>query len=158
MYNVEYINPFIAATVKALEVMAGIQPKRGKLFVKTDRAASGDISGVIGLAGEAVGSVAVTFPEALARRVYAAMVGEEADGLHEGVRDAVGEIANMIAGGAKAALTKEGYQFRIAIPTIVVGKNHEIEHKGQGPCLVVPFEVDGDTFWVEVSFLPRGGR
>ncbi len=154
MYSVEYINPFIAATVQALEVMAGMKPERGKPFVKTDHVAAGDISGVIGLAGEAVGSVAVTFPENLALKVYEAMVGEEARGLNDDVRDAVGEIANMIAGGAKAALTKEGYQFRIAIPTIVVGKNHTIEHKGQGPCLVVPFEMDGETFWVEVSFLP----
>ncbi len=66
--------------------------------------------------------------------------------------DAVGEIANMIAGGAKATLSQHGHSFKIAIPSIVVGKNHTIEHKGTGPCLVVPFELDSEIFWIEVSF------
>ena len=88
----------------------------------------------------------------MAKRIYAGMVGQEATELDEDVRDAVGEIANMIAGGAKATLSKDGYNFRIAIPSIVVGAGHTIEHKGKGPCLVVPFDLDGETFWLEVSF------
>ncbi len=150
--NVEFINPFIAATLQALEVMAAVRPRRGKPFVKDGKVAKGDISGVIGLGGEATGSVAVSFPAEMAKRIYAGLVGQEATELDEDVRDAVGEIANMIAGGAKATLSKDGYNFRIAIPSIVVGQGHIIEHKGKGPCLVVPFELDGDTFWLEVSF------
>jgi chemotaxis protein CheX len=152
MINVEYINPFIAATLQALEVMASVLPTRGNPFVKGDAVAKGDISGVIGLAGEATGSVAVTFPARLAQRIYAQMVGEEHSTLSEEVRDAVGEVVNMIAGGAKALLSQQGYSFRIAIPSIVVGEGHTIEHKGVGPCLVVPFELEGETFWLEVSF------
>ena len=152
MFNVEYINPFIAATLQALEVMAQVRPKRGRPFLKTDHVSKGDISGVIGLAGEAVGSVAITFSESLAKKIYSRMVGEEAGSLDENVRDAVGEIANMIAGGAKATLSQHGHSFKIAIPSIVVGKNHTIEHKGTGPCLVVPFELDSEIFWIEVSF------
>lgn len=152
MISVEYINPFITATLQALEVMAAVRPARGHPFVKTDHVAKGDISSVIGLAGEATGSVAVTFPERLARKIYENMVGEEAAELDEGVRDAIGEVANMVAGGAKAALAQQGFAFRIAIPSIIVGKGHTIEHKGDGPCLVVPFALDGETFWLEVSF------
>ncbi len=152
MLNVEFINPFIAATLQALEVMASTRPQRGTPFVKTGQVAKGDISGVIGLAGEATGSVAVTLPAAIAFRIYEGMVGERVTALTEDVRDAVGELANMIAGGAKAALSKDGYRFRIAIPSIVVGKDHTIEHRTKGPCLVVPFLLDGETFWLEVSF------
>lgn len=154
MYNVDFINPFIASTLQALEVMASIRPERGTPFVKTERAAKGDISGVIGLAGEASGSVSVTFSSRLARKVYAHMVGEKAPGLTREVQDAIGEIANMVAGGAKAALAQQGFSFRIAIPSIVLGRGHTIEHRGQGPCLVVPFTLDGETFWLEVSFGP----
>ena len=150
--SVEFINPFIAATLQALEVMAAVRPRRGKPFVKNGRTAEGDISGVIGLGGEASGSVAITFTADLAKRIYSGMVGQEATELDEDVRDAVGEIANMIAGGAKATLSQEGYNFRIAIPSIVVGEKHTIEHKGKGPCLVVPFDLEGETFWLEVSF------
>lgn len=158
MLNVQFINPFIAATLQALEVMAATRPQRGTPFVKAGQVAKGDISGVIGLAGEATGSVAVTFPAGIAYRLYEGMVGEKVNALTEEVRDAVGEIANMIAGGAKAALAKDGYRFRIAIPSIVVGKDHTIEHRSKGPCLVVPFTLEGETFWLEVSFTaePQG--
>jgi chemotaxis protein CheX len=151
MINVNYINPFISATLQALEMMAAVRPDRGSPFVKSDSVAKGDISGVIGLAGETTGSVAVTFSEQLARRIYANLVGEEATDLSEEVRDSIGELANMIAGGAKAALSEKGFGFKIAIPSIVVGKDHVIEHKGPGPCLVVPFTREGETFWLEVS-------
>ncbi len=154
MYNVDFINPFIAATLQALEVMAMIRPERGTPFVKTDRVAKGDISGIIGLAGEASGSVSVTFPSKLARKIYASMVGEKAPGLTREVQDAIGEVANMVAGGAKAVLAQKGFSFRIAIPSIVVGRGHTIDHKGRGPCLVVPFTLDEETFWLEVSFGP----
>ena len=149
--NVEYINPFISATLQALEVMAAAAPQRGNPFVKRDQVAKGDISGVIGLAGEATGSVAVTFPASLAQRIYSQMVGEEIPTLSEEVQDAVGEVVNMIAGGAKALLAQHGYSFKIAIPSIVIGQGHTIEHKGSGPCLVVPFFLEGETFWLEVS-------
>lgn len=157
MMNVDFINPFIGSTLKALEVMASVRPERGKPFVKGDHAAKGDISGVIGLAGEATGSVAVTFPGSLARKIYRRMVGEEAGGLTDEVRDSVGELVNMIAGGAKAALAQQGFAFRIAIPSIVVGPGHTIEHKGKGPCLAVPFTIEGETFWLEVSFVLGNG-
>lgn len=152
MFNVEYINPFISATLQALEVMALLHATRGAPFAKAGTAVNGDISGVIGLAGQATGSIAITFPAPLAARIYSQMVGEEVSEITEGVKDAVGEIANMIAGGAKAVLAQKGFTFRIAIPTIVVGKNHTVDHKGAGPCLVVPFHLDEHTFWLEVSF------
>ncbi|MBI5017353.1 MAG: chemotaxis protein CheX [Deltaproteobacteria bacterium] len=154
MLNVEYINCFITATLQTLEVMAAVRPTRGAPFVKADEVAKGDISGVIGLAGDATGSVAVTFPESLAIEIYSNMVGEAASSLDEGVKDAIGEVANMIAGGAKAGLSQNGFSFRIAIPTVVVGKNHSIEHKGGFPCLCVPFHMREETFWLEVSFGP----
>lgn len=156
MINVEYVNPFIAATLQTLEVMAGLRPSRGNPFAKVTFVASGDISGVIGLTtDDTVGSVAVTFSEGLARRLYANMVGEEAATLTAEVKDAVGEVANMIAGGAKAVLAQSGHSFRIAIPEIVVGKNHLIRHKGGMPCLVVPFQLGDETFWLEVTLKNR---
>ncbi|NTU60587.1 MAG: chemotaxis protein CheX, partial [Deltaproteobacteria bacterium] len=59
------------------------------------------------------------------------------------------------AGGAKAVLSQAGHSFRIAIPSIVVGKDHTIDHKGGLPCLVVPFQLEAETFWLEVSFKDR---
>lgn len=152
MINVEYINCFIASTLQTLEVMAAVRPTRGAPFVKADAVAKGEITGVIGLAGEAVGSVAVSFPASLALQIYSNMVGDTADSVNESVRDAIGEVVNMIAGGAKATLAQKGFSFRIAIPRVVTGKNQSIDHKGDVPFLCVPFQIEDNTFWLEVSF------
>jgi len=154
MMNVDYINPFIAATIEAISVMTFITPERGNPFLKKDATAQGDISGIIGFAGEAKGSIALTFPESLALKLYSQMVGETARSMDDMVRDSIGELANMVAGGAKAALAQKGFHFKIAIPSIVVGKNHSIQHGAAAPFLVVPFSAESETFWLEVSFTP----
>jgi len=152
MISVDYINPFVSATLETLQVMAFSRPARGDPFVKTDCATQGDVSGVIQFAGDAIGSVAVTFSSVLAAKIYSRMVGETVPELTDEVRDAVGEIANMVAGGAKAALSEKGYSFQLTVPSVVVGKNHSIAHRGKGPYLVVPFHLEGETFWLELSF------
>lgn len=152
MINVEYINSFIAATLQTLEVMAAVRPTRGAPFAKADSVAKGEITGVIGLAGEAVGSVAVSFPPTLAIEIYSNMVGDTVDAVDDGVRDAIGEVVNMIAGGAKASLAQKGFSFRISIPQVVTGAARSIDHKGDTPFLCVPFHLGKETFWLEVSF------
>jgi len=54
----------------------------------------------------------------------------------------VGEITNMVTGGAKRILSDQGYKFDLAIPSVVAGKNHIIRHKAKGPIVFVPFDTD----------------
>lgn len=62
--DVKYINPFLAGTLEVLNKMARIDAVPGKPHVKTDDAASGDVSGIIGITGDALGSLALSFSEA----------------------------------------------------------------------------------------------
>lgn len=149
--KVEYINPFITATVNALETMAFIKPERKDPYMKEDGKATGDISGLIGLAGQTTGSVAISFPREMALKVVSNMVGEEMKEFNNEVRDGVGEIANMIAGGAKGELSEKGYHFKLSIPTVVIGSSHNISHRTDVPCIVVPFRMEDDTFTIEIS-------
>lgn len=157
--DVRFINPFISATANALKTMAGLEVTRGSPFVKGSFQALADVSGIIGLAGEAKGAVVVSFPFDLAKRIYEAMTGESVPNGHPGIADAVGEMANMIAGGAKGALTEQGMNFRISVPSVVLGKEHTISHKSDAPCLIIPFQLGTDTFWLQVSIklVPAGG-
>ena len=149
--NVEYINPFIKATINALSTMAFITPVRGDPYLKNNNDEICDISGTIGVAGEATGSVTINFPENLAVHIVSNMIGEALKGITHEVKDAVGEIANMIAGGAKGELSEQGYGFKIALPVVCVGKNHYTNYPKDVPCIVIPFEVDGGKFTVDVA-------
>jgi len=154
--DVNIVNPFVSATADVMETMAGITTTRKSLFLKKDRRMFGDVSGVIGLSGEAVGSAVISFPESLAKKIVGKMLSEEPDKIPvEDVRDGVGECINMIAGGAKAALSNTKYHFRLSIPTVVEGHGHEISHRKSTPCIVVVFDAKGDEFALQISLAPN---
>ena len=154
--NVDIMKPFIASTIDIFSTMAQIKVEQKELFLKKDYKMFGDLSGVIGLSGEAVGSAVISFSEELARKFVAKMLQDEPDNLSmDDVRDGVGEFINMIAGGAKAALTATPYHFRISIPTVVQGHGHEISHRRDTPCIAVVFSANGDEFAVQLSLAPK---
>ena len=149
--NVELINPFLAATMNVLETMAFTKPRPGKPSIKDEATAKGDVTGLCGLAGDQIsGSFSISFTEPAILAIVSGMFGKEMTELNHEIRDAVGEITNMISGGARNVLSAKGYKFNMAIPTIIVGQGHEISHKSKGPIIVIPFEIDAGAFYVEV--------
>ena len=59
---------------------------------------------MIGLSGKAKGTVVLSLDREVAIQVAAALLQEQPAGLNADVADAMGEMANMIAGQAKAQL------------------------------------------------------
>jgi len=150
--NVEYVNPFLEATVNVLEMMAFVKPVSGKPFLKKDKTAIGDVSGVIGLTGETKGVVTISLSEAAACKIVSSMLGEEIPHMNDDVSDAVGELTNMISGDARRKLAEKGHNFEAGLPSIIKGKGHEIETMTSGPTVVIPFNIDSAQFVVETSF------
>lgn len=147
----EYVNPFITSTSEVFKTMVGIEPERGNLYIKSDEKFPYDISGVIGLAGQASGFVVISMTEKLALKVVENFLGEKKTSLDDDVMDAIGEILNMIAGGAKQVFSKTGISFKISIPNVVVGKNHVVGKQKNVQCIGMTFSVGEDTFVIEVA-------
>ena len=102
--KVEYINPFIKATITVCQTMLSVTPVRGELAPKTSNHPTHDISAVIGMSGSAVGAVVISYPKLTALKVVSKFLGQETKIIDNDVCDAVGEIANIIAGNAKKDL------------------------------------------------------
>ena len=151
--NVEFINPFIAALLNVLKTMAQTELKPGKPKKKTDEIARGDVSGLIGMVGPQVkGSLSITFDENLALTIMERMLGERPESIDAEVTDMVGEITNMICGGAKNELGEKGYDFGMATPIVVSGKGHTITHQVDGPKMIMPFSSDAGEAFLEICF------
>ncbi|HNS55491.1 MAG TPA: chemotaxis protein CheX [Smithellaceae bacterium] len=148
--NVQFINPFLEGTVSVLKTMAFVEPRSGKPYLKVDNLAKGDISGIIGLTGSAAGSLALSFSEGAILKIVSNMLGEDLKSINGDVKDAVGELTNMVSGVARKNLEAQGFYIQAAIPTIVSGKNHSIAHVKGGPSLIIPFEIDEGVFVVDV--------
>ena len=94
--DVRFINPFLEGTVTVIKTMAFLEPVAGKPYLKKDNLAKGDISGIIGLTGKVRGSLALSFSEPCILKIVSNMLGEEMTGITGDIKDAVGEITNMI--------------------------------------------------------------
>lgn len=113
----------------------------------------GDVSGLIGMVSDqAKGSLSITFEGALALSTMKKMVGEAPDEVNEEIIDLVGEITNMVTGGAKRMLSEKGIEFDMATPIVVSGPNHSIHHKAKGPIVIIPLKNELGRAYIEFSF------
>ncbi|HAD47725.1 MAG TPA: chemotaxis protein CheX, partial [Idiomarina sp.] len=64
----------------------------------------------------------------------------------------VGEITNMVTGGAKKTLGEKGYEFDMATPIVVSGKDHTISHRSEGPRIIMPFSHIAGKAYIEICF------
>lgn len=152
MVDVNFMNPFLAATLNVLKVQASIDAVPSKPYLKSEGATmSGDVSGVIGVISDSFhGSVVISFPEQTFLNVMSSMLGEELTVLSKDILDGAGEITNMIFGQAKITLNDRGYGIKMALPTVISGKGHTLSAQTKGPTMVVPFTSSAGNFFVEI--------
>ncbi|WP_289028869.1 chemotaxis protein CheX [uncultured Paraglaciecola sp.] len=151
--NAEFINPFVAALLNVLKTMAQVDLVPGKPRKKTDEKAGGDVSGLIGMVGDNIqGSLSISFEESLVLEIMEKMLGEKPESIDSDVKDMVGEITNMICGGAKSDLDQKGFDFGMATPIVVSGKNHSVHHQVDGKKMVMPFSHPSGKLYLEMCF------
>lgn len=148
--DIRYINPFLHGSIEVLKKMTAISIVPGKPYAKKHDIAPGDVSGIIGITGDAVGSLAISFSQTCICSIVTSMLGEFYSEVTKEVVDAVGEFTNMVSGAARSRLEKEGMILYSAIPTVVFGKDHTVKHILNTPSIVIPFMTPHGNFFVDV--------
>lgn len=113
-----------------------------------------DVSATIGMSGSAFSSiVALAFPRAVAEAVFRSMMmmgdGDQVE-MSE-LKDAVGELANMVAGGAKATLQNEGMDCSLGLPTVISGDSHQLQSPADAAVCLVPVSTDKGRFYIRIA-------
>ena len=145
-----YLSVFVDAATSVFDTMLGaaITPREAKFgdASPTDH----DISGMIGLSGDAKGMVALSLSREVALSAAEALLGTRPTDLDAGVADTVGELTNMVAGLAKGNLPGT---LNMSLPSVVTGTNQRIEF----PSEVKPVRITFDSPWgpavVEFGFV-----
>lgn len=147
--DVRYINPFIKSVSNVFQTMLSIDITFGKPTAKQNSTPRPDVSAIIGFSGDASGSVVLGFEKSTALKVASAFAGTELGIDDPDFADALGELANMVAGGAKANF--EGFNITISLPSVIVGEAHEVIKSKAHPSLVIPCHLSLGDFIVEVA-------
>lgn len=138
-----FLSVFTETAFSVFQITASTQLHQKEVFIRTDQQPSGDVSAIIVFDAEKVaGSVAISFPESSFLKVVSRILGEEFTSLGQGIESAAGELCNQIYGSAKRLLAEKGYKLPLALPTVVRGANHSVEHYVRGECLTVRFETE----------------
>jgi chemotaxis protein CheX len=148
-----FLNAFVDGVVKTLSVMAATDVKPQAPKIETQFQAKGEVAGMVGMvAGNMKGTLTISYTKEAIFQILENMLGEKYHELTNEVTDAVGELTNQIYGSAKTTLNQLGYQFEMAIPTVIQGQ-FQISKFHNGTTLVIPFRVMGtdSTFFVEVT-------
>ena len=154
--NVDFINPFLESLLNVLSTMAQTDASHATPSIKNNSIAKGDVTGIIGMVGnKVIGSLSITFTKEAAIDITNKMLGEKLTEVDDTVTDLVGEITNMVTGGAKRILADAGHDFDMATPTVIAGKDHEIHHQCEGRIIQIPFKSEKGAFFVEISFEER---
>ncbi len=148
----EHINPFLRSVVNTFSTMLSCEARRGEITLAKSNTQSYPISGVIGLSGKAAGTVVINLSQEVALKAASAMLMTELTSLDDDVIDAVGELANMVAGQAKAEL--EEYELSVSLPNVITGGGHEIRFPSDAQPITVPFDTDFGPLLLVVGLMP----
>ncbi len=150
------VHDFVDSTIEVLSTMAGMQVEFKEMHKIDGRTASlditscMDITGLLGFSGGRKGSILLTFNQKIALKAIGGMLGMELTQVDADVTDGVGELVNMIAGGAKTKLQKKGIDFELSIPNTVIGSNHQITAPQSITRTKLDFHTQYGGFFIEV--------
>lgn len=155
--EVKFINPFVAAVQSVFKTMLGLEVTMGKPVLKDSKTTSSEVSGIMGLVGDRKGTVTVGLSNKGAIFVLQTLLGDTAESVTPEVIDAVGELTNIVSGQARKEFEKAGLNLKASIPTVVVGRNVEINFITQVPTVSLPFSFStgngsSESIYLDFSF------
>ncbi len=108
-----------------------------------------DVTCIIGMSGDLVGSVMLNFPMASACEFTARYTSPKGVPASEDVCDAIGEVVDLITGAATAEF--EGRNVSFSCPSIVIGDNHKIQLPSDCLCISIYCQSECGSFMIDVS-------
>jgi chemotaxis protein CheX len=108
------------------------------------------VSAMVGFVGTYNGLVCLHAPLRQALAVTAGMLEVAVREFNDDVRDALGEVANMIAGAFKQHLSRGGGDIRLSTPSVITGKDYMVAARNPEETITLHFAMDEDWFVVSV--------
>lgn len=122
--DIVMIHALLESLLTVFSTMMSVDVAPGVPLPKTDNAAKGDVSGLLGMkAAGACGSVALSLPLSAIREISRSLFGSEIESADKEAADLAGELTNMLVGGGRQAHpVRARAGFRYANTAVAVGQ------------------------------------
>jgi chemotaxis protein CheX len=114
------------------------------------------VSSIIAFAGQVSGFLCIHMEPEVACRIAEGLLDTKFDHVEDEVRDAVGELANMVAGKLKSHLSQRRECFRISIPTVIEGTDYSTYAPAQAQNLFFGVAAGKYRFSIQLALEPKG--
>jgi len=131
------------AVREVFEMMLGCPVNRVEPTPEPD----GDITAMVGLAGGLSGVVSVRCDLETANLLASKMLGINTKEAESATRDALGEIANVVAGTLKTKVPGLEDTCFLSTPTVVIGHGFKVYSLGNSTTTEVLMDVEGAHVW-----------
>lgn len=152
--RIEFINPFVEASLSVLGAVVGAPASRGEMTLETGLAQRECFSVSFGLTGDIEGMVLFDAKEQTAIDIAGAMNGRRFDAMEPLVLDSMAELVNMITGNSVAVLNERGFSFNLTPPSIIWGKDMKLLPVNL-ETLRVPIRCSKGDMTISISMRPR---
>ena len=141
----------IETTIEIFTTMVMVDVSTDGPPLQTSGTLSDSITGMIGLAGTHKGVLAIHIPNHVALAITSSFLGMDVDEINDDVRDAVGELANMLGGNVKTILSQNGRDIDLSLPSTISGHEYGFKTATDVDLVILPFKTASGGFMVELQ-------
>ena len=150
VYALKHKNCLPEAVVDIFTSMCGISIERADADAAETIAGNGVVVAVISLVGDIEWSVCLGLPRETAEAATEKFAGFAVQFESDDMGDAVGELANILAGEVKSKLDALGVNVEISLPSVIRGNDMHVLVQHGRPSETTLFASDCGPLWAEV--------
>ncbi len=139
------------SVAEVLQMMIGVECRREDAPLLPE---SESVTAVVGLGGSLSGACVFRSGAQAACRLAGSMTGMEISEIDDTVKDAVGEICNMLAGSWKGRVPELAARCGLSVPAVITGHDYRLHVQAPQFTLRHVYAFDGGCF--EVTILCDG--
>ncbi|MCR4290122.1 MAG: chemotaxis protein CheX [Candidatus Scalindua sp.] len=158
------VEDIISCTNEVFATMIPIEITSDGSFYQKEDMISTDVISLISFTGEHSGIIAFFGSKEMAMKITSNMLGIEVSSVDQDVKDAMGELTNMIGGTLKNKVFESFGAMHLSVPIVIAGVDLSISStsnkndkynvlispgvtcNSQNSWMMTPFSCEGDTF------------
>jgi chemotaxis protein CheX len=135
------------ATLEVFQMMAGAHLQQA---TSPPEEPTGQHTAMVGMAGALCGMITIRCGDDTASKLASFMLGGDAASTQSTIRDALGELYNMVAGNFKSKISNLADHCMLSVPTVITGEDYVMETAEPSEGFRVALSLEGALIWVSI--------
>jgi len=136
-----------ASVIEVFHLMLGVRTERGPVPLTVEPES---VTAVVGFGGVMSGACVFRSGGSAAMKIAAHMTGMDFSEIDDTVKDAIGEICNMLAGSWKGKVPELAANCGLSVPAVITGRDYKLHVQAPEFRLQHGFKFDDASFDVTI--------